>query len=413
MMTRLDVHRDFDHHSEQFAADPWRVYAGLRRDCPVAHSTAYEDGFWVLTRYDDVRQCTLDTEVFSSHGGDLLIPSENPGRLLPVQSDPPLATAYRRVINPLFSVASVRAMEPHIAAYVDEAIDEFVERGSADLVADLALPVPGKVTMRLVGWPEEDWPRIVEPIRAFSTHRVGEPERDAAGERLAAIRRRVAENIAYRKENPGDDLATTLVRGRVEDRQLTDAEMIDIMMMVLFGGVDTTVAAIGNMALYLDVDRAMRQRLIDEPELMPTAVDELLRYEAPVQGFARFVTTDTDVGGQRIGKGEKVFLAWASANRDPAVFEDPDSVRLDRSPNPHLTFGIGVHRCLGATLARVELQVVLRRLLARLPDYTVDRSEVAPTASCGTTFARERVPVTFAPGEKCRKDTSRAAVDRT
>lgn len=399
-MTRPDVHYDFDHHCAEFAQDPWRVYADLRKHCPVAHSSAYEDGFWVLTRYDDVRRCTLDTETFSSHGGDLLIPSENPGRLLPVQSDPPLATAYRRVINPLFSVSAVRAMEPDITRYVDETLDAFVESGHAELVADLALVVPGKVTMKLVGWPEADWPQVVEPIRTFSTHRVGEPERVEAGDRLAAIRRRAAENIQQRKRDPGDDLATVLVRGTVDGRALDDAEMVDIMMMVLFGGVDTTVAAIGNMLLYLDSNRDLRQRLIDEPDLVPAAVDELLRYEAPVQGFARFVRADTEIRGQRISRGEKVLLAWASANRDPEAFDEPDTVRLDRSPNPHLTFGIGVHRCLGATLARVELQVVLRRVLARMPDYTVDRSAVFPTASCGTTFSRERIPVTFTPSAK-------------
>lgn len=395
---------DFDHHTAEFAADPWTTYRRLRERCPVAHSDAYEDGFWVLSRYSDVRRCTLDTDVFSSAGGDLLIPSENPGRLLPVQSDPPLATAYRKVITPLFTVAAVREMEPHIVRYVDETIDEFIGRGECDVVSDLALPVPGKVTMKLVRWPERDWPDVVRPIRDFSTHPVGAPEREVAGAKLAEIRGRVADNIRQRAETPADDLASRLVRGRVDDRPLTEDEMVDVMMMVLFGGVDTTVAAIGNMLLYLDTDRALRERLAGDPGLIPAAVDELLRYEAPVQGFARFVREDTEIGGQRIAAGEKVFLAWASANRDPEVFAEPDSVRVDRSPNPHLTFGIGVHRCIGATLARVELQVVLRRVLERLPDYTVDHDAVAPTPSCGTTFGRQRIPARFTPGAPAREE---------
>ncbi|WP_051579527.1 cytochrome P450 [Pseudonocardia acaciae] len=386
------THCEFDHHTAEFAADPWRVYRDLRQRCPVAHSTAYDGGFWVLSGYRDVRRCTLDTGVFSSAADDLLIPAENPGRLLPVQADPPLATAYRRVINPLFTASAVAAMEPHIRRYVDQALDAFADE--AELVADLALPVPGKVTMRLVGWPEQDWPDVVLPIRAFSTHPVGSPERDTAGEQLAAIRRRVADDVRGRRAGePGNDLAARLAAGTVQGRPLTDDEAVDTMMMVLFGGVDTTVAAIGNMALYLDEDRELRRRLVERPELVPAAVDELLRYQAPVQGFARFVTADTEVGGQRIGRGEKVFLAWAAANRDPEVFDDPDSVRLDRRPNPHLTFGIGPHRCIGATLARAELRIVLERMLARIPDYRVDWGAVEPTVSCGTTFGRQRIPV--------------------
>ncbi|WP_027946836.1 cytochrome P450 [Amycolatopsis taiwanensis] len=401
-MTRQDVHYEFDHHTTEFAEDPWRIYRKLRETCPVAHSAAYEDGFWVLTSYSDVRRCTVDTETFSSDGGDLLIPSENPGRLLPVQADPPMATAYRRLINPLFTVSAVRAMEPAIRRYVDDTIDEFIERGTADLVTDLALPVPGLVTMNLVGWPERDWPEVVEPIRDFSTHRVGEPERAAAGQRLAALRRRVSEDIRRRRQAPGDDLVTRLLAATVDGRPLDEDEIVDITMMVLFGGVDTTVAAIGNMALYLDSDRDLRARLSAHPELVPAAVDELLRYEAPVQGFARFVRADTEIGGERIRRGEKVLLAWASANRDPEAFPDPDTVRLDRSPNPHLSFGIGPHRCIGATLAKAELAIVLRRLLERMPDYTVDRARVRPTVSCGTTFARATVPVRFTPGSRLR-----------
>lgn len=394
-MTHPDVWCDFDHHSSEFAADPWRVYRDLRTRCPVAHSTRYDGGFWVLTGYHDVRRATLDTTVFSSDADDLLIPAEHPGRLLPVQSDPPLATAYRRVINPLFSSAAVRRLEPQIRRYVDEAIDAFVTVGAAELVADLALPVPGKVTMCLIGWPESDWGEVVHPIREFSTHRVSAPERAAAAEALTELRARVTDNIRCRAAEPGEDLATLLVAGSVQGRPLTEAEMVDTMMMVLFGGVDTTVAAIGNMALYLDEDPKLRDRLIRRPELIEDAVEELLRYQAPVQGFARFVTEDTEIGGQPITRGEKVFLAWAAANRDPDVFTDPDSVRLDRASNPHLTFGVGPHRCIGATLAKLELRIVLERLLARIPDYRVDRQAVHPTPSCGTTFGSQRIPVVF------------------
>ncbi|WP_051342155.1 cytochrome P450 [Pseudonocardia spinosispora] len=396
-MDEQDVRYDFDHHSAEFAADPWRVYRDLRQRCPVAHSTTYDGGFWVLSAYRDVRRATLDTAVFSSDLDDLLIPEENPGRLLPVQSDPPLATAYRAVINPLFTSAAVRRLEPSIRRCVDAAIDAFAAVGSAELIVDLAMPVPGAVTMCLVGWPESEWLDVVHPIREFSTHPSGSRERAAAAVALAGLRERVTDNVRHRVTEPDGDLASLLVAGSVRGRPLTEAEMVDIMMMVLFGGVDTTVAAIGNMVLYLDEDRELRRQLIQDPRLISGAVEELLRYQAPVQGFARLVTEDTEIGGQRITQGEKVFLAWAAANRDPEVFTDPDDVRLDRGRNPHLAFGIGSHRCIGATLAKLELRIVLERLLARIPDYRVDRKSVHPTPSCGTTFGSRRIPVTFTP----------------
>jgi len=390
----------FDHHDAEFARDPWATYRELRERCPVAHSDTYDDGFWVLARYADVRAASLNPKVFSSDEDDLLIPETHQGWLLPVQSDPPLTAQYRRTLNHLFSVTAVRRLEPAIRDWVTEAIDEVVEQGACDFARDLARPIPGKTTMALMGWPPDAWREVLDPIKQFTSHAGAHPERLAGAAGVDGVRRRVTENLELRRRAPGDDLVSRLLESSVDERPLHDAEIVALGMMVIFGGVDTTVAAIGNMLFHLGGDPGLRNRLVEDPQLVPAAVDELLRYEPPVQGFARFIREDVEVGDQCLRRDEKALLLWASANRDEDVFPEPDAVRLDRSPNPHLTFGIGVHRCLGATLAKAELQIVAEEVLRRLPDYEIVQGGVQPTSSAGTVFERLRIPVRFTPGPR-------------
>lgn len=173
-----------------------------------------------------------------------------------------------------------------------------------------------------------------------------------------------------------------------------------LVMMVIFGGLDTTMAATSNALLYLHRHPDARQELIGRPDLLPTAVDELLRFEAPVQGFARTVTRDCVIGGQQIGAGETVFMLWASANRDESAFPEASRVVLDRFPNRHLTFGIGGHRCLGAGLARAEMRIMLEEVLQRLPDYRIVEGSVEEPESIGVVKGRVRLPAVFAPGRR-------------
>lgn len=390
--------RRFDHHTVGFAQDPWAEYRVLRAQCPVAFSDTYDNGFWVISKYDDVRACALNPRVYSSDKDEGLIPAEHAGWLLPVQSDPPATAEYRRLINHVFTVAAVRALEPSIERWTNDAIDTFIERGACDLVTDLANVVPAKVTMALVGWPLEDGLDIVDAIRTYVSRRLGDPVGVEAAARLSGIRGRIQQQIVERRGRPTDDLVSHLLAGCIDGRALTDDEIVALVMMVLFGGIDTTIAAIGNMVMYLDRDHEMRRRLIEDPSLIPTAVDELLRYEAPVQGFSRLATEPAEIRGQAIAPGEVVYLSWASANRDEDAFPDPDVVRLDRGANPHLTFGIGVHRCVGATLAKAELGVVLAAVLARLPAYEILNEGVVHTQTAGTVYARMSIPARFTPG---------------
>jgi cytochrome P450 len=390
----------FDHHTREFARDPWKEYRELRRARPLAYSDRYDGGFWILSKYEDVRAASMNPKAFSSDEPDLLIPRTDAGWLLPVQSDPPLTAQYRKALHHVFSLPAVRALEPSLREWATEAIDAVIEQGQCDIARDLARPLPGKVTMALMGWPVEEWQDVLDPLKQYTGHAQDDPERQEGAVGVATIRRRVTDNLALRRRQPGDDLVSDLVAARVDGRPLTDEEIVALAMMVIFGGIDTTVAAIGNMLFYVDLDRKLRTRLIEDASLIPTAVDELLRYEPPVQGFARFLREDISVRGHTLRKDEKALILWASANRDEEVFPDPDTVRLDRSPNPHLTFGIGVHRCLGAHIARAELRVVLEEVLRRMPDYEIDHSGVEPTASAGTVFERVKLPTRFTPGKR-------------
>lgn len=394
----------FDPHDPEYAKDPWATFRTLRAECPVSYSDRYEGGFWIVSKYEDVKAVSLDPDHFSSDpdrlssGGDLLVPSANMGwKLLPIESDPPMTAEYRRVINHVFHVRAVKELEPVVRRWAADAIDSFSERGTCDLVPELAYPVPAKVTTRLMGWPEEEWEEVLHAIKDFTTRAPHEPERAVAQKGVERLRQRVIENVDLRRHTPSDDLASHLLEADIGGRPLTEDEIIGLLMMVIFGGVDTTVASIGNMLHYLDLDHELRSRLIADAALIPAAVEELLRYEPPIQGFARVLSEPGVIRGTEIPPGKKILMLFGSANHDEDVYESPEEVRIDRPANPHLTFGVGVHRCQGAMLARMELRVVLEEVLARIPDYRIRHEEVVHTHSAGTIFERLSLPADFTP----------------
>lgn len=388
----------FDHHSSAFAADPWSVYRELRDRCPVAWSDTYDGGFWVVSRYADVYTVARDDETFSSDR-EVVLPATNVGRIIPLNADPPDLIRYRHLLNPWFTRPAGEALVPRIRAFATDRIDRFIEDGRCDLVTDLANPVPAMTTLELMGLPVEEWRAFAAPIHQSSYHRAGNSERDAATVEIAGLRGRMRDELEARRQSPRGDLLTALVdaeRAGTIDAQ----EAEDLALMVLIGGVDTTMAALSSAFLRLHRDPAARAGLIEDPTRIPSAVEELLRIDPPVQGFARTVTRDCVVGGQPMAAGETLFMLWGSANRDEAAFPEPDTLRLDRQPNRHLTFGIGGHRCLGATLARLEMRVVLEEVLRRLPDFVIDDAGIEYPETVGIVYGIVREPATFTPGPR-------------
>jgi cytochrome P450 len=217
---------------------------------------------------------------------------------------------------------------------------------------------------------------------------------------LFAVMNKLGETIAERRASPKDDLISFLVRVEVEGKTLSDGEALEIVSLVLQGGVDTTTSLMANALLYLHQDRDARTRLIEEPELRKFACEEFLRVVTPVQTLARTVTRDTELGECQLPKGDRVLVAWASANRDERMFPQPDTIVLDRFPNRHLSFGVGIHRCIGSNLARAQFLAVLDAVLHRMPDYNVLEEEVRRYPSMGMVHGVISIPATFTPGQR-------------
>lgn len=362
----------FDHFSPDVGADPFPIYAAMRERCPVAHSSAF-GGFWVVSRYRDVSTVAHDDETYCS-GMGVSIPNVGQARpLRPIEVDPPELGWYRRLLNPLFSPGAVRRWEPEIRSLTSDLIDDFIGTGSCDIVHDLAQPLPAILTLRMLGLPEERWEEFVHYIHVC-THEAAY-NIDAGIEAALNVYSAIAEGIDDRIQmggNQADDVLGQLMSVCLDSRRLTETEILDICFLLLFGGLDTTTAVIANSVIYLAEHPEHRNLLAAEPSLLPVAIEEFLRYFAPVHGLARTVTRATTLGGRELSAGDKVWMLWASANRDPEEFPEPDKVFLDRQPNRHLAFGVGSHRCLGSNLGRTEIQIVLEEVLKRIPDLRLD-----------------------------------------
>jgi cytochrome P450 len=402
----------FDHHDPEFSQDgaPWEIYAALRERCPVAHTEA-QDGFYVLSRYEDVARVAKDPALFSNRWG-VTIPGFPPDQPAPAESlniplgmDPPEFNAWRRMLNPYFSPQKAESRVPEMRAMVGSLIDDFVEEGQVDLYPALLSPFPALITCRILGLPEEDWHFFADPVHESLQSRADQTGRDqsygggSSPAMLDAVMRMV-EIARERRASGGDDMMSFLGRAEIEGRPLHEFEMAGICTVLLGGGVDTTTNAIGVSLVQISRRPELRQRLLADPGLIPSAVEELLRMWAPFQGLARRVMGDVEIGGCPLHEGDRVMLLWASANRDPAEFDRPDEVVPDRLPNRHLAFGLGPHRCIGAHFARAEMAVALEEVLRRLPDFEVDEDQLELQEDCGLIYGYKRVPVTFTPGKR-------------
>ncbi|TQS42030.1 cytochrome P450 [Cryptosporangium phraense] len=393
--TALDV------HGAAFRDANYAIYDDLRARCPVAWSTE-NGGFWLLTDYDSVFEATRDDELFTSTPGTN-IPYGAGDRdvglatvLPPIHTDPPLTGAMRALTVRLLSPARAEELEPEIRAIADELIDEFIADGHADLVTQLTTPLPARVILRLLGFVESDWPDWVLVIHTFIHGNEYGMTREQATDRVTTL---IFDELSRREQYdaPPDDLVGSILNGTVDGRPLTIEEQFGYILLLLFGGMDTTSGLTGNSLLRMIEQPELRQQLIDRPELMRSATEEFLRHGTPTQGLARTVSRDTEWHGVRLAAGDKALLTWAAANRDPQAFECPAEIDLARAPNRHLAFGVGQHRCLGSNLARVMFRVMIEQILTRLPDFALD-GEPARFDDASAVYALKELPVRFTPG---------------
>ena len=386
---------DFDHLDPAFVADPDRIYNQLRVECPIAHTDRYH-GVWIPTRYDDLATIAHDHQHFSSRTILITDRVESPTDLgfhaPPITEDPPYHSDIRRLLLPMFSPTVVAAYEPITRALANDLIDGFIGDGQCDAAADYAQHVPIKVITRMLGIPDSDHARFRDWI-----HRLVEESPlagDASFDAIFEIGGYLGEHVADHRDTPRDDIITHLLDAHMPDgRTLDDREILGVCLLLLLDGIDTTWSAIGSSLLHLATHADHRRRLIAEPGLIHSATEEFLRAFAPVT-MAREVIEDTVVGGCPMRRGDRVLLPFPSGNRDPDAFDQPDEVILDRALNRHFAFGVGIHRCLGSNLARMELRVTIETWLDRIPEFTLTNPD-AVTWSAGQVRGPRTLPLTF------------------
>jgi cytochrome P450 len=400
---------EFDHHSPSHARDWAGDFLRMREACPRAKSEAH-GGFWVASTYDDVlgiaqsaesftAQKTFDPDTGRAEGGLAIPPFPSPPAK-PSETESPEWDRLRSFLNSRFAPKAVERHRAEARRLAAALVDRFIETGRFDIVDDLTNPLPALVTMRFFGFPLDDWSVFAEAIHKLVYVPQTDPEFMTAIQGVEHFRQRVEEEVLLRREEPRDDLLGHFAAGEIEGRPL-DMELIKNMAFnILAGGVDTTTALTSNTLLHLSRHPEQRQRLIEEPELLPRACEEFVRYFTPLHALGRTAKADVSVNGWQFQKGDRVLLAYASANRDPAIFDDPEAVRLDRAPNRHVGFGAGMHRCLGSFIARIMFQAMMSEVLTRLPDFQVVEAEIEPYPSVGNVNGWIHIPATFTPGPK-------------
>jgi cytochrome P450 len=334
------------------------------------------------------------TDVFSSNMDAVDLGNVRP--LIPLQVDPPEHAKYRRILDPLFTPREMASREPAVTALVNEMIDRFADRGECDFHSEFAVPLPCTVFLQLLGLPLEDLDKfqawkddVIRPAGAegFREHR--EAAAPAAQQIYEYFERAIDDHIA----NPREDVLSALIASNIAGEPLSREELLDICFLFLIAGLDTVTDSLDCFFVYLAQHPGQRHLLIEQPDILPGAIEELLRWETPVPGVARIALEDVEVGGCPISKGERVSPLLGAANTDPAEFDDPDVVDFARSPNRHRAFGGGPHRCLGSHLARLELRVALREFHRRIPDYEIRKgTELKYTSALRSV---ESLPLTF------------------
>ena len=396
-----DVH--FNPMDPEFMADPYPTYHRLRADDPVHHSPL---GFWVLSRYPDVMASLRDPRLikepiaaFVAARFGMATPPPGLG-LSMLDRDPPDHTRLRGLVSKAFTPKALESLRPHIQKIVDDLLAGVAGNGEMDLIEEFAYPLPVRVICEMLGVPVKDHERFkawgLDIARGLDAIML--PPDSEVGQRSVAGRRALAEYfrelIAERRAAPRDDMLSALIAAEEAGDKLNEEELLATCILLLVAGHETTVNLIGNGTLALLRHPAELRKLRENPGLIVTAVEELLRFDGPVQRTARIPSEDITIGGRTIPKGEMVMPFLGAADRDPTQFPDPDRLDITRADNRHIAFGLGIHFCLGAPLARMEGQIAINTLLARLPKLALatDRPQFRQSL---TLRGLEALPVSF------------------
>jgi cytochrome P450 len=379
---------DFDHLDTRWVNDPFPIWDELRASCPIAHTKRFM-GVYFPSRYADVRAVAYDPEHFSSRR--VIVRETPPPRIPspPITSDPPEHRPARMLLLPAFTPDAIGKLEPRARALANELIDKFEKRGSADAAVEYAQEIPVRLIAHMLGLPESDGDLYRRWIKMVLEDAITDVKvAIAASEEMQAY---FMKYVHQRAAEPGNDLISFLIKVRSNGQPLTQENLIGTLRLLLIAGIDTTWSGIGSCIWHLAKHPEDRRRLVNEPSLMPTAIEEFLRAYAPVT-MAREVVKEKEINGCTFKPGEMVLLSFPAANRDPQMFHDADRVIIDRKENRHAAFGLGIHRCIGSNLARLEMQVAVEELLKRIPEFSLAGPVVW---SEGTVRGPRRLPIRF------------------
>jgi cholest-4-en-3-one 26-monooxygenase len=378
-----------------YADDPHEVWSWMRREAPVYYDE--EARVWGISRYDDVLAIEKDPVGFSSHRA----PRPH-GHHLPmmISMDDPEHQQRRSLVNRGFTPRRIAEMEGVVAAHCRRIVDRVCETGTCDFVWDVSAPLPLMMIAELLGFEPEvydDLLRWSDDLMRATTIDPTPEQAQAGAEAMLAFRQLQLGVIAERRATPRDDLITKLCQAEVDGHRLDDESIVNETLLILIGGDETTrhVLSGGMLALLGRPDQLAL--LTVHLDRLPVAVDELLRWVSPIKNMSRTVTDDVELRGQQLHRGDQVILFYPSANRDEEVFVDPHRLDIGRQPNPHLAFGFGPHFCLGAALARMELRVMFREVLTRLPDLRLADAAALPVRASNFVSGHESMPVRFTP----------------
>jgi len=393
---------------------PHRFYAWLREHAPVHWNAGrpgrelfpgrvepYQRGFWAVTRYEDVVHVSKNHALFSSERGSA-VNADMPEMELQlirqqmIHMDPPRHTTLRKLVNRGFTPRMIGQMEPHVRELAREIVDKVAAKGECDFVTAIAAELPLLVIAELLGVPREDrW-----KLFSWSNRLIGAEDPDYGSPVDAQLA--IMELFQYgawladqRRADPKDDIVSALVHANVDGEKLGGLDFNMFFFLLVVAGNETTRNAISGGMQALCEHPDQRAKLIARPELLETGVDEIVRWVTPVMQFRRTATRDLELGGQKIRENDKVVIYYGSANRDARVFTDPERFDVERDPNPHVGFGIGVHYCLGASLAKLEMRIMFEELFRRLPDLEL----AGPVARLRSNFINgiKSMPVRFTP----------------
>jgi cytochrome P450 len=383
---------DFDHTDPRWTEDPYPIFADLRARCPVAHTDRFL-GVYLPTTYEAVKQVSYDTESFSSRRVVVRnVRPEPPIPSPPITADPPAHKPFKQLLLPPFTPDAVRKLEPDVRAICNTLIDGFVADRRCDAAAQYSKYIPVRTIAHMLGIPREDGDLFIGWIHQILELGITDDAELMKG--VKAMSGYFAAQIEQRKTHPTDDLISTLLNARDPNgAPLSDAHVLGALRLLLIAGIDTTWSAIGSSLWHLAKTPADRERLVAEPELIPVAIEEFLRAYAPVT-MAREVMKETTVSGCPVRPGNMVLLSFPAANRDPAVFPEADRVIIDRKENRHVAFGLGIHRCIGSNLARMNMAIAIEQWLKRIPDFSLNPNSPV-TWSEGTVRGPRQLPLLF------------------